>query len=655
MSIFRRPEPGGAINIGAELRVLVQDKDGVDFSMVFYPDVNNDLMRQTGMPMHFYYVPERLYLAKDFINGQKQFKFHLQEFAGILTKDGNIGTPQDLEVAGGFLTFSTTMANDESVMAKIKASLQADLEARFANSQLLGWNSALPPIVIGPVQVTQATTVVHDLMNMANLPAAYGPPMGAFVVQGEGEANLSPTGTNAYSVMLGSIPVQMVKAAALSGESNIVVENYVKFKIHTQPFTLRITGNWESVYEHLSVAFSGRYFFASADVAAEWNNMRKSGVIHVEMTIDGEFITAEKEKQLEEYKEAIVKMFMEQASKAILEPAAPEVEPAKAQDKGWWFWNASGAVKFRKDRSTLNLEYNEKRQLTVLRSTKISSNLQGLASEIKQDPEREKLYFSLVALDEGFRKVHVVGSCNANWGENGSDGDPIHRIDLQVGYPDSQGNIVWKSSGKYKENNADTEISENAEPAFWDKGTQDRLYIFDFMRQRNLPADQQNKVYVKKHIRFKEMPNVMVNTVTIEEVTEERILEARGESAGKFGVKISLDDAPLPPKMKVVVTCKVSGMPDEMFEFNEKNTEDGAPTYNWEIYYAKPEDIREWKYRVDVTLAGPNVLAKKLKWSSGLLDGPARGRNVPLSVSMPDVPEALLPKVMEYLGIEVEA
>lgn len=652
MSFLRRPEPGGAISIGAELRVLVQDKDGVDFSMIFYPDVNNDLLRQAGMPMHFYYVPQSVHLAKDFINGQKQYKFHLQEFAGILTKDGNIGTPKDLELAGGYLTFSTTMATDESVMAKIRASLQADLQKRYSKSALLGWNSALPPVVIGPVQITQAMTVIHKI-GMDNLPAAYGPPMGAFVVQGEGEANLTPTGTNAYSVMLGSIPVQMVKAAALSGDSNIGVENYIKYKIHTQPFTLKITGKWESIYQHLSAAFKGRYLFASADVSAEWNNMRKSGVIQVEMSIDGEFVTPDKEKQLEEYKEAIVKQFLEAAQKAIIEPAPPQVEPAKAEDKGSWFWNASGAFKFRKDRSTLDLSYEEKRQLTVLRSTKISATMQGLASEIKKDPKRKDLYFSLVALDEGFQKVHVVASCNANWGENGEDGDPIQRIDLQVGYPDSKGNLVWKASGKYKENNADTEISEDAEPAFWDKSTQDRLYLFDFMKQKGLPIDKQNKIFIKKNIRFKERPNVMVNTTTIEEVTEDRIIEARGESAGKFAVKISLDDdSQLPPKMKIVVTCKADGMPDEVFEFNEKNTEEGSPTYNWEIYYAKPTDIRNWKYRVDVTLSGPNVLSKKLKWSQDWTPGTARGRNVVLGVALPEVPEALMPKVMEYLGIE---
>lgn len=654
MSIMRLPQPGGAINIGAELRVLVQDKDGVDFSMIFFPDVNNDLLRQAGLPMHFYYVPQSVHLAKDFINGQKQFKFHLQEFAGVLTKDGNVGTPKDLELAGGYLTFSTTLATDESVMAKIRASLQADLQARYSRSKLLGWNSTLPPVVLGPVQITQAMTVVHKI-NMDNLPETDGPPMGAYVVQGEGEANLTPTGTNAYSVMLGSIPVQMVKAAALSGDSNIVVENHIKYKIHTQPFTLKITGSWQSIFEHLSVAFKGRAWFASADVAAEWNNMRKSGVIQVDMTIDGEFINPDKEKQLEEYKEAIVKMFMEAAQKAILEPAPPQVEPAKAEDRGGWLWSASGALKFRKDRSTLDLVYDEKRQLTVLRSTKISATMQGLASEIKKDPAREKLYFSIVPLDEGFQKVHVVASCNANWGENGSDGDPIKRIDLQVGYPDSKGNIVWKASGKFKENNAETDLSANAAPAFWDKDTQDRLYIFDFMKQKSLPADKQNKIFIKKNIRFSERPNVLVNTTSIQEVTEDRIVEVRGESAGKFGVKISLDDAPLPPKMKVIVTCKTKGLPDEVFEFNEKNTEDGSPTYNWEIFYAKPEDIRDWQYRVDVSLGGPTVLSKRLKWSTGLLQGPSRGRNVVLNVGLPEVPEDLMPKVMEYLGIEEEA
>jgi hypothetical protein len=221
---------------------------------------------------------------------------------------------------------------------------------------------------------------------------------------------------------------------------------------------------------------------------------------------------------------------------------------------------------------------------------------------------------------------------------------------LQVGYPDSKGNLVWKASGKYKENNADTEISEKAAPAFWDKNTQDRLYIFDFMKQKGLPAEKQNKVYVRKNVRFKERPNVLVNTTTIEEVTEDRIVEARGESAGKFGVQVTLDYAPLPPKMKVVVTCKADGMPDEVFEFNEKNTQEGSPVYNWEIFYAKPADIRSWKYRVDVTLAGPSILSKKLKWAQDWQSGTGLGRNVLLGVSIPEIPEDLLEKAMEYLG-----
>ncbi len=44
-------------------------------------------------------------------------------------------------------------------------------------------------------------TVIHKI-GMDNLPAAYGPPMGAFVVQGEGEARIEPDLTLIFDVPL---------------------------------------------------------------------------------------------------------------------------------------------------------------------------------------------------------------------------------------------------------------------------------------------------------------------------------------------------------------------------------------------------------------------------------------------------------------------
>ena len=643
--------PGGAIYVGGDLVVKTKNKDGIEYSMIFYPDKNNNDLRESGLPMHFYYIPDRVFLAKDTINGQRQYKFHLQKFAGVLTEDGNVATPQDLEIAGGYLVFSTTLAVDEATMAAIRDQLQAKLETTYKGSRgLLDWNRQLPLINISPVQITKAVTSI-DKIDLGKMPeGGFGPPMGSFVVQGEGTGNISPTGTDAYSVMLGSLPVQLVEAASKSGESNLVVRKDLKFKIWTPTVHLKIKGNWESVFQHLSVAFKGRYWFASADVQAEFNNMQKSGVIEVDLSFDSEYLTADKQQQLEQNKQAIVDKFMEMAAKAIFEPAPPVVEPAKAEDKGNWLWNASGAFKFRKDRTTLSLAYDEKVQICIEKTTAVSANLRGLYDEIKADKSREKLYFSTIQLDEGFQKIHVISTAIANWGDATTVGDPIERIELEVGYPDSTGVIRWKSTGKYKDS-ATTPISERPAPAFWDINSQSRIYIFDFLKIKTLPKEQQNKIHVRKKIRYKERPNVLVNEVITQEIVEEKSVNVRGESAGRFNVNIAPDQTDLPRKMKMYVTCHVDGFPDKVYEFNAANTSgDNPANFDWTIFYKSPADIKPWKYKVDVSLAGPRILDKTLKWTSNWISNTDKGGDLRLGVSIPDVPEAMLPEVERYLG-----
>jgi hypothetical protein len=639
------PSAEGPVNIGATLVVLVPKADGNQLSLTFYPDKNNDELRDANLPMRFYYIPKELGLASKIVDGQKQYAFHLQKFAGILTPDGNVGVPEDIELAGGYLVFSTSMEIDPALTEQIKAKLQTELEANYSSYRLMRWNHSLPKVMIAPVKITKAMTTIHKI-EMGNFPTTtFGPPLGAFVVQGEGPANDESTGTDAYSVMLGQMPVQLVEAAAKSGTSNITVVKTIQYKMWAPVFKLVITANWSAIFEHLSFAFKARVWFASADVAAEFNNMERGGAIKVSLSIDPEYVNVDQEKLLDAQKSAIVDKFLEHAQKYIIEPADPKVEAAKAEEKGFWFWNVGAAFKFRKDRKTLTESYTEEKYYYAINNSNISSTLTGLAQEIKADPAREKLYFSEVFLDEGFKKIHVIASANVNWGITEKDGDPIDRIDVQIGYPDSKGSIVWKPTGKFKDGIAG-DMSKSASPAFWDRTCQNRLYIFDFLRQNNLSADKQNTIFIKKNVRYKARPNVLVKTISSDTFSNERVVEVRGEPAGLFNVKISPNIPALPNRVRLTLTCRAAGVPDTLFEFNHKNAGDEAnmPEFEWNIYYATLADIKPWQYKIDAVVVGPSILSKPLKWSTGFVDGVGKE----ISVDFPNATPEITAKLEDY-------
>ena len=103
------------------LRVMQNDATGKPFQLEIYPDANNAMLRSNGVPMHFYLVPQRVFLARKY-TAPADFDFGMTILKGLLTTEDTIGvTDQDtsggaVEIGGGFCTFATTFAIPESVI-----------------------------------------------------------------------------------------------------------------------------------------------------------------------------------------------------------------------------------------------------------------------------------------------------------------------------------------------------------------------------------------------------------------------------------------------------------------------------------------------------------------------------------------------------------
>jgi len=216
-----------------------------------------------------------------------------------------------------------------------------------------------------------------------------------FNMQGQGNGSIDPMGQNAYSGLMGVYPASILYQAFKLAYTPVRVCQALKVKFWVPIIEITIRGNWQRIFDHFSAAASGHFLWFSADIKLEFNNLRISGGIEVDVKIDPTIPGADKiQDYVDKKTDLISNKFMDLAKDVIFAPM-PTVPPAEAPSSGGLFglWGAGVALKYRHDSTTVDLYYHEKRQMAYLQDHVISSNLEGVYDEIKRDPDAEKKYF----------------------------------------------------------------------------------------------------------------------------------------------------------------------------------------------------------------------------------------------------------------------
>src|SRR5262249_26216489 len=125
-------------------------------------------------------------------------------------------------------------------------------------------------------------------------------------------------------------------------------------------------------------------------------------------------------------------------------PAPYNEAPAEASG-GFLGLGGGVAFKLRRDQVTLNLHYEETREMAYLQDYPISGQMEGLYDEIKKDAAAEKKYFTTLYLGDWERKVSRIVKPVVNWPDPGKKwaGQPVAFLSVQTGYPDTQGALQW--------------------------------------------------------------------------------------------------------------------------------------------------------------------------------------------------------------------
>ncbi len=659
----RAARAAGPAFVGQIMSRVVEDDRGGKHEIVFLPDKNNPELREAGKPLHYYFLPQSNRLAT---HSDETFKFAVQRFSGIMDPSKNIGEDGYSELAGGVMNFTATLAPPPGVVQKAFDLIKDELQA--TQNKHYFWQKNTPIVAFpAPVALRSNSTVVHSL-NYKNSDTGQdgeitdNPDAWAFEIQGDGAGALNIMATNAFTVMMGRRPIELVWGAAKSGTSPLTLENHISYDVWTVPYKLTIVGDWERIRTHFSASAGVQYAWFNANASTEVNKLIENGAVTVDIEVGAGLDMKEREK-LDMAADTIITTIMTMVTTKLTEAGTTlEDEAAAAEHKvdaqevkkkktGWFSMlqkfsvGVSAAVKHRKDVFEGSFTFTKQIEEQVTRAEVISSQMEGVFDELQDDEDALARYFTEVFLEEGFRKVHVIGTAIANWPEN-EVGDPIHSMKIQVGYPDSNGDINWKNSGRVLDGPTDEEMSKTTLPAVWVPGNKDARFVFDFTRHADR-GDESENIWVRKTIAFKESPDVAVNEVVEVYETNEHTIDVRAESSGQLLVGPIALDMTIPEEDKqidVLVHVRTPKFGEKVYRFNGSTL---STNRYYKVWYEKPEDIEGYEYMVDATVKGKRFGQKSVRWESKWLKGDGNG---PLTVEIPEPPANLSDKLDTYLS-----
>jgi hypothetical protein len=648
----------GPIWTGGFEQITVQGDDQLPYVIQFLPDADNDAMQRDGKSPVFYWLPQTTRLARR-PNGD--YKFFLLHFVGVQDGDTSVGVPpgQSRDIAGGALSFAVTAAPPEKVLAAAHQQLLDKFKDN--DNPFWSWHSNVPrptEAFLRPVPIRSCATHVSNLSlaDDASLTVATGLNPWFWKMQGVGPGAISPTAENAYTAMIGSLPAAEIAESLKAGSSLITVSQELQIAAYAPLSSLRITGNWDRVFDHLSTDVRAKAWFTEADVKAEFNNLLATGAVKVDIVSDPTLPGGEDtQKMMTQLSTTIVSQFMDLAKQVIFAPM-PVVPATQATDGGCGAWGFGGglAINYRRDSTNLQIDYQMDVEQMFLQPTVIGGTLDGLFDDTKNNPAEQAKYFRDLYLDDWERKLTRTCHPIVNWPDKtrGWVGDPVAFVSIEVGYPTVEGDIAWAGHDFTPPPQTDTVSADVTVPApagtpapavqtspqapaaqgmlVYGSGTTAELFIArSTMKQTaevtNPPAGwQADKSFVKRTIHFAEPPAenadpflrifVEENEVPLDPapngtMTSELGLEVRVDHVGTLNVgPIHLGRRLTADTDIVEVTFQAAGKrldgsvrPPTKFEF--RNADQDTDRY-WAIYTGQPDFLPDYEYQVRVIREG---------------------------------------------------
>jgi hypothetical protein len=654
---------------GPNFVMVGYDDNGVGHTLQIFPDICNDELRNAGKPMYFYIMPNSVRMAK---NDQGKSMFHFTKFAGILTQDSNIGTKGQEEVAGGVMSLTSTLELPPAVINSVKDQIKAEIKKNpgLNSHPLFRFRQDSPPAFeLGFVPIEQNEVAVsnlslEDVSDPAKQPAD---DKWLWRMQGQGLGSLDPNGTNACTAMVGQFPAALIEAGFKGDSSPIFIHNALKLRFRTPSIKIKVHADYQKIYNAYTqnTKYKDDWNQINIHKAFEENNL--SGFCKTTIMY-GDLELTEKDKQTyEDMAQQAKNAIMTNVTKFIFDKqpdtiAQAEADPTHSRQRVKdysLFWGLvnhystvdsdegySYALNKKFDSSKLQLDDETEIQGPYFVTTVVSGDMKGFFQEFKANPDAVKEYFDFVNLGDAFRKIHVIATSRANWPDTQGGGDPLDKLAISVGYSDKDGVVQYKDSGRYYDN-LSKKLSDDFEPSIWTKDDQDRVFVFDFAVDDNVPKEKRNQISIKRRVAYKMDDRVKVNPdneiVVPDETTTDTQIEVRADVLGHLNVGPIYLSADLNKHMLVEVTFATDGFEPVTLMFTPDNA---TVKQRFQVWTGKATAAIAWTYKTRVTYKSFGPLAA-IQYEGAVVNMQGSFPNG-ISINLPNPPDNIIQQLTTF-------
>jgi hypothetical protein len=593
--------------------VTINDETGRPFSLEVYPDANNPALRSAGLQQHFYYVPQRVLLAKK-QSAPTDFDFGVTVFKGLITGEDTLGggAAGDQEAGGGFCTFSTTFAVPDSVIAG-------------AIQHLKQQDPGQPEPALGII------TIISNDVTIEVPPLQGGPAVPMFInAQGNGKGSIEGAGISAFLVTMNEFAAGVIAGSLKQGKSPFTVHYNLKQQFWITDCQVIVRVDLDKTFDQFSAALSAGGFLGIDSVSLNfaYQSCITSGAITTDIKTNNATLAPDDplKKMIDSQVEDMRKQAFDLAKHEIFDFTPTPDTPATA-DRGFFssvFGGSAVSMKSNYQHRGLHVE----QTLTVSGSIAVydtkSGDLSDLEPEIRAHLDR---YLAIVDIGEFFKKIQVAASANINFSEALPDGttlrDPVKFAQVEVGYPDfdnplgpdGKANPQFRTQGQhYTIGHHDPRVSDIAE---WNQDNPTDIINIAFLKlAESMGGFNPDEVIIRKTIAYDpDDPRVELSTGGSTFFREDRVKDhapiITADEVGYVYVKFVLDRPIKTDAITMTLTCTIGARKNVL-----TITKTNFTNVIWEIFSDKFIAATSFTYDLQVEVVGPNFTDDPVKFGT---------------------------------------
>ncbi|MGD0291758.1 MAG: hypothetical protein ABSC63_19225 [Candidatus Binataceae bacterium] len=608
------------------ITIEIDDQGGARFALEIFPDANNPALKRNGLATQFYYMPKEIELAKR-EDSPADYDFSVTLFKGLMTAEDTLGisgipsTGGEVDAGGAFVSFSTTMAVPESVvagaLAKLKAQDHQPPPARIAAFFLRSRQDPDPLLGIVPI-VDNAVTI-----EIPQLPGTGDGKSPWFIgAQGTGHGSIEASGISSFLVTCNQMAAGAVVGALKDGRSPFTVHYNMKLLFYINACDIQMHVDVDKTFSQFSGALQAKYGFYQADLSANYQSCLTSGAISTVIQQNGTDVDADMKKLIEKTVSDMQDKAWNLVKTEIFDWQPKPDDPAKASA------GACGgvAISLKANYQKHGVKFDDHFEInqTISKEDTVSGTLTALEPAIKKDLDK---YLSIVDIGEFFKKIQVAASPNIDFGE-GEISDPINEALIQVSYPnfdkplndDRSIALTTRAEGFHY---SPTHIDQAAPVtlASWSRDNPKDIINISFLRlDKKVGNWDSDQVKIKKTLIYKpDDPRVDLSngttTFSSEVITTDHAPVVGPDDVGYVYVKFFLDRPIKSSNITVTLTIQMGDRKDVLVMTNDDPK--ANPVATWQIWSDKYFSQTMARVKIDVEVAPPpsDFAGTAVQWS----------------------------------------